>query len=82
MCDNINQANVNKLPYTCKPGNGQSNNTDAICTVNGESNQVLYNSGNIGDKGVALSSCCKTVVNNATVVESNDHLSNKCLNGK
>ena len=83
MCDNMNPTNVTKLSYTCKPGHGQPNNTDNICTTNNESNKVLYNNARVlGDKGVALSTCCTNVIHNNTIVESNSHLSKKCLNDK
>ena len=76
MSDNL--GNVNKQQYTCKPGNGHTNNTDAVCVVNNESNPVLYNSNLLGNKGQLLTNCCNKVVNNSNVVESEQHLSKKC----
>ena len=79
MCDN-NPSNLNNMTYTCKPGNGHQNNTDAVCTPNNESNSVLHNSNVITNKGVKLTNCCNNVVNNLKLKESQNYLSDKCLN--
>ena len=46
MCDSIQSNQQVPQKFTCKPGHGAPNNTDAICTPNVAKapNSVLHNS--------------------------------------
>lgn len=84
MCDNLAVLTQEQVPtkYTCKPGHGTPNNTDAICTPNSfkspQSNIITTN--DITTTGVKFDNCCNNVVNPSNVTESRKHLSDKCMN--
>lgn len=82
MCDSIQSNQQVPQKFTCKPGHGSPNNTDAICTPNKlkAPNSVLHNSNQINDKGVPFDNCCNKVVNPATVTEASNSTSAKCNN--
>jgi hypothetical protein len=84
MCDNLSVLSQEQVPakYTCKPGHGSPNNTDAICTPNSfkSSDSNIITTNIVGDKGVKFDNCCNNVVNPNLVVESRNHLSSKCMN--
>ena len=84
MCDNLDAITQEQVPqkYTCKPGHGSPNNTDAICTPNSfkSPSSTITTTNLISDNGVKFDNCCNKVVNPANVVESRNFLSDKCMN--
>lgn len=82
MSDSIQSNTQVPAKYTCKPGHGSPNNTDAICTPNSvkSAKSVLHNSNEVNSAGVLFDSCCNKVVNPPTVKESKNSLSAKCNN--